>query len=166
MGEGPNHRGGGQGDGLLAKGEAGRIGSGQPAARHGGGIALGTGDLSCGKEPLAAAKLQGGVEQLGGFQEGVAVHHPEAHEFGLLQARDQPQHPLLLPPFEVGLESHQVPELAVLVFLAQLHHRIGPVGPADIPVIDVAPAGIPKANGLQGPVAHGVFAAAGQLFDR
>ena len=93
------------------------------------------------------------------------MHHAKAHELGVLQARDQPQHPLLLAPLEVGLEAHQVPEPAVLVFLAQLHHRVGPLGPAHVPVVQVAPAGIPEPDRLERPVAHRVFAAAGQLLN-
>jgi hypothetical protein len=47
--------------------------------------------LACGQQAGTAAELQGGIEQLGRFQEGVAVHHAEAHECGVLQARDQAQ---------------------------------------------------------------------------
>ena len=110
--------------------------------------------------------MQRGIEQLRRLEERVAVHHPEAHEFGVLQAGDHPQHAFLLAPLEVGLEAHQVPEAAVFVFLAQLHHRIGALGAAHIAVVHIAPARIPEADRLEGPVAHRVFAAAGELFNR
>ena len=93
------------------------------------------------------------------------MHHAEAHKLGVFQAWDKPQHPLLLAPFQVGLEAHQVPEAAVLVFLAQLHHRVGPLGAAHIAIVHIAPAGIPEPNWLERAVAHRVFAAAGQLLD-
>ena len=36
---------------------------------------------------------------------GVAVHHPEPHELGLLESRNQPQHARLLAPFELRLKA-------------------------------------------------------------
>ena len=89
-----------------------------------------------------------------------------ANEFSRRQAGNHLEHTLLLPPLEIGLEPHQIPEPAVLVFLAQLHHGVGPLGPTHIAVFDISPAGIPETNGFQRPVAHRVFTTPRKFLNR
>ena len=93
------------------------------------------------------------------------MHHAESNKFRLFKARNHLQNTFLLPPFEIGLKAHKVPQPAVLVFLTELHHRIGTFGPANIPVIHITPTRIPKANWLEGSITHRVFTAPGQFFD-
>ena len=94
------------------------------------------------------------------------MHHPEAHELGLGKARDHLQNPPLFAPFQIGLETHQVPQPPVLVFLPQLHDGVGPSGPPHIAVIHITPAWIPQSDRLERPITHGVLTAPGQLFNR
>ena len=51
---------------------------------------------------------------------GVAVHHPEAHELGLLEARDQPKHARLVAPFDLRLEADEAVVIAGEIVLPQL----------------------------------------------
>ena len=166
VGEGADHRGDRQLQGLQAPGQAGRVGARQPPPRHRRGVALGARDLARRQQAGPLAELQAGVQQLRRLQEGVAVHHAVPHELRLLQPGDQPQHPRLLPPLEVGLEPHQIPEAAVPVLLPQLHHGVGPLGPTHLPIVDIPPAGIPEPDRLEGAIAHGVLPPPRQLLDR
>ena len=59
------------------------------------------------------------------MQEGVAVHHAIAGVFGVLQARNEPEDPLLFRPLQTCLEAHQVVQRASGIVLAQLHDGIG-----------------------------------------
>ena len=83
------------------------------------------------------------------------MHNAVAHELGVLQAGDHREHPLLLAPFQVGLEAHQVVQRAAGVLGPQLD-----VGPGA-----VAGAGVPQAHRAQGAVADGVRAAGGHHLD-
>ena len=49
---------------------------------------------------------------------------PEAQEAGILEARDQPQHPSLIAELDVVLKSHQVLRVGPQIFLPQLHDRV------------------------------------------
>ena len=73
-----------------------------------------------------------------------------------MQGGDHGEYSLLLRPFQVGLEAHQIIDGAVGVVFAQLHHRVG------IP----ACFGIRQALGLQGSEAQRVLAAAGHHLHR
>ena len=53
------------------------------------------------------------------------MHHAEADELGVLEARDQRQHARLLAPFQLRLEADQAEVVAGEVVLAQLHRRVG-----------------------------------------
>ena len=52
------------------------------------------------------------------------MHHPEAHELGVLEAGDHPQHARLLAPLQLRLEPDQAEVIAGQVVLAQLHDRV------------------------------------------
>ena len=73
-----------------------------------------------------------------------------------MQGGDHGEHPLLLAPFQVGLEAHQIVDGAVGVVTPQLHHGVGLT----------AGLGIHQAAGLQGTEAQGVLAPAGHDLHR
>ena len=87
---------------------------------------------------------------------GVAVDHPEAHELGALEARDHPEHALLLAPLELGLEADQRVVARGQVVLAQLHDGVRAA----------AGARIDEADRLHRPEAQGLLAAARHHLDR
>ena len=94
---------------------------------HGGGfhVALHPGDLPRQKEPGVLEKIEVGGQNTRGADEGVAVDGAQADEFGLLQARDEPEDPFLLPVLQLGLKAHQVVKRPFPVFGPELDHRKG-----------------------------------------
>ena len=104
---------------------AGGVDPGQQT--HGGGfdVALHPGDLTGQKEVRVVQEIEVGRQQTRRVDEGVAVDGAQAHELGVLQARDEAEDPLLLPVLQLGLKAHQVVERAFPVFGPQLHHRKG-----------------------------------------
>ena len=52
------------------------------------------------------------------------MHHAEADEFGALEAWNQPEHALLLTPFDLRLESDEAEMIARQIVLAELHRRV------------------------------------------
>jgi hypothetical protein len=84
------------------------------------------------------------------------VDHPEAHELGALESRDQPEHPLLLAVLELCLETHEAVVVAGNVVLAELDDGVSlPAG-----------ARIDEANRLHRPETQRVRAAVGHHLDR
>jgi len=92
----------------LRQNLAGGVDPGQKP--HGGGfhVALHPGDLPRQKDPGAAPEIEVGRQNARRVDKGVAVDGAQAHEFGLLQARDEAKDPLLLPILQLGLKAHQV----------------------------------------------------------
>ena len=98
-----------------------------PSQKAGGGglhIALHSGDLPGKGDALLSPHPVIAVQQAGGVQVGVSVHHPIAHVLGVFQSWDHREHPFLLPPLQMGLEAHDVVKRAVGIVPAQLHHGI------------------------------------------
>ena len=91
--------------------------------------------------------MEGGFEELGRIDEGIAVHDTHADELSIFQPRNQAEHPFLLPPAQVGLEPHQIPQLSGFIFLAQLHHSVGAFSGAIVA----------QSHGFEGTVTHGIF---------
>ena len=86
----------------------------------------------------------------------VAVHHPEPHELGLLEARNHPQHARLFAPLQLRLKAHQAEVIAGERVLTQLHDGIR-----------TAPGSrIGEAHRLHRPEAQRVVAAMRHHFDR
>ena len=79
-----------------------------------------------------------------------------AEELGRLEARNRPEHPLLLRNAKPGLKSHQVPHLPRRIFSPQLHYRVR------IP----AGARIGQAHRFHWPEPERVSSPAGHLLDR
>ena len=113
-------------------------------------IALDARDLPGEPHPRARLHPVVLVEMGRRVDEGVAVDLPEADEAGVLQARDHPQHALLLAPLHARLEADQV-ELALgQVLLPELHHRPGAPavgGRAGPPASSARSAGCPRRAG-------------------
>ena len=89
------------------------------------------------------------------------MHDAEARERGPFQPRDHPEHPFLFAPLQVGLESHQVPELAGPVLLPELDHGVWP----ERATAGIEPVRVSQPHRFQGAEAHGVLAPARQLLD-
>ena len=53
------------------------------------------------------------------------MHHAEAHELCLLEARNQPQHARLSAPFDLRLEADEAEVIAGEIVLPQLHGGVG-----------------------------------------
>ena len=84
------------------------------------------------------------------------MHHPIAHILRIPQGGDHGEHPLLLRPFQVGLEAHDVVNGPLGVVLAQLHHGRGlPSG-----------LGVLQSHRLQRSVAQGIPPPAGHHLHR
>ena len=143
-------------NGRFSLQTAGQLYPHQKTAGAGLHIALHTGHLSGKRNAGIAFQAVVPVKKPGRIQIGVAVHDAVAQEPGVLQGGDHGEYPLLLRPFQVGLEAHQIIDGAVGVVFAQLHHRVG------IP----ACFGIRQALGLQGSEAQRVLAAAGHHLHR
>ncbi len=99
--------------------------------------------------------LQGGGEQGGGVDVGVAVDLAVAQETCVLQAGDHAQDAGLLAELEVVLEADEVVGVGAQVLLAKLDDGVG----------NVSGVRIAQADGLHGTEAQGVGSAAGDLFD-
>ncbi len=52
------------------------------------------------------------------------MHHAEAHELGLLEARNHPQHAGLLAPLDLRLESDEAEVIGGQIVLPKLHDRV------------------------------------------
>ena len=104
---------------------AGGVDPGQQT--HGGGfhVALHPGDLPRQKDLGVVQKIEVGRQNTRRVDEGVAVDGAQAHELGLLQARDQAKDPLLGPVLQLGLKAHQVVKRPFPVFGPKLDHRKG-----------------------------------------
>src|SRR5438552_3613158 len=63
------------------------------------------------------------------------MHHPEAHEFSVLQPGDQSQDARLLAPLDLRLEADEAEVIAGQIVLAQLYGRVrlAPVARIDQP---------------------------------
>ena len=84
------------------------------------------------------------------------MDHAVAHELGLLEARNHPQHSRLLSPLQLRLESDEAVVIAGKVVLAQLHGGVRlPPG-----------SRILQPHRLHRPEAQRVFAAVRHHFDR
>ena len=72
---------------------------------------------------------------------GVAVHHAEADELGLLEPGNQPQHARLIAPLDLRLEADEAEVIAGEVVLAQLHDgvRLAPGARIDRPTGFIGP---------------------------
>src|SRR5207245_10652278 len=90
-----------EGDRLLTPRSEGRAYPRDEPGRRRLHVALDPGHLAGEEQAPAAAGLERRLEDLRGVDVGVAVDHPEAHEVGLLEARDHVEHPLLLSPLEL-----------------------------------------------------------------
>ena len=88
-------------------------------------VALHPGDLPRQKNLGVVQKIEVGRQNTRRVDKGVAVDGAQAHEFGLLQARDEPEDPFLRPVLQLGLEAHQVVERAFPVFGPELDYREG-----------------------------------------
>ena len=55
---------------------------------------------------------------------GVAVDHPQPHELGLLETRNQPEHAALIRPPELRLEADQAEVVGREIVLPELDHRV------------------------------------------
>src|SRR5437763_14184741 len=88
-------------------------------------IALAAGHLAGKAQPWLRAQAQLAIQQLWRVQEGVAVQAAEPGEFGVLEARNGPEHALLCAIVQLGLEADDVVERAELVVLAQLYDGVG-----------------------------------------
>jgi hypothetical protein len=84
------------------------------------------------------------------------VDRAVAQELAVREAGDRPEHARLLAVAHPRLEPDEVPHLAGLVLLAQLHDRVRLT----------AGARVAEAHRLHRPEAEGVLAARGQLLDR
>ena len=129
--------------GVISGRDRGLAGGVDPGEQpHGGGfhIALHPGDLPRQKEVGEVNEIEVRRQETRGMDEGVAVDGAQAHELGLLQPRDEPEDPLLLAVFQLGLKAHQVVERAFPVFGPELDHRKGLA----------AGVGVGQAHGLHG----------------
>lgn len=97
-------------------------------------------------------QAQLGAEHPGRIQKGVAVHHTVAHKLRIFQPGDHAEHPLLLTPFEVCLEAHDVIQGALLIFCAQLH--ICPRTVAGVGVYQTHRAQRAEPHGVGAPGSH------------
>ena len=66
-----------------------------------------------------------GIQEAGGLQEGVAVHHAVPGIGGILQAGNHAEDTLLLREFQSGLEAYNIEQGSLLVILPQLDNRKG-----------------------------------------
>ena len=112
-------------DGFLAQQTPGKLHTHQKTAGTGLYIALYAGHLSGKGNAGVALEPVIPVKKPGRIQIRIAVHDAVAQEPGVVKGGDHGEHPLLLRPFQVGLEAHQIIDGAVGVVLAQLHHRVG-----------------------------------------
>ena len=80
------------------------------------------------------------------------MHHAVAHKLGIFQSGDHAEHPLLLTPFEVCLEAHDVIQGALLIFCAQLH--ICPRAVAGVGVYQTHRAQRAEPHGVGTPGSH------------
>ena len=97
-------------------------------------------------------QAQLGAKHPGRIQKSVAVHHAVAHKLRIFQPGDHAEHPLLLTPFEVCLEAHDVIQGALLIFCAQLH--ICPRAVAGVGVYQTHRAQRAKPHGVGAPGSH------------
>jgi len=77
------------------------------------------------------------------------VHHAGSAQTCVLQARNSAGRPAsCLRPLKLVWEAHQIPKPgASRIFLAQLHHRVGPPGSAHLAIEEITPARIPEPIG-------------------
>ena len=109
----------------LTKSESCCIRARKPPSCDSSGIPLRPCDLPCCQKLFSLSELKCGLKQLWCFQKCIAMHHAESHEFSLFKTRNHAKYLLLLTPFEIGLEPHQIPKPAISVFLPQLDNRVG-----------------------------------------
>ena len=82
------------------------------------------------------------------------MHHAVPDELRIFQRGNHGEHPFLLAPSQMCLESHHVIQCAVGIVLPQLHHGIS-----------LFPGfGIDQAHGFHGAVPQGILAPAGHHF--
>jgi hypothetical protein len=110
-----------------------------------------------GKQQISAmARLPGRQQHLRPADVGIAMHHAEADEFGVLETRDHLQHARLVAPFDLRLEADQAVVIAGERVLPQLDHGVG----------QAAGPRILQADRLHGPEPQRAFAAMGHHLDR
>ena len=105
----------------LARRERRRVQPGEQARRRRFDVALDAGHLAGEEQRRPRAHLPRLGEHGRAVHVGVAVHHAEADELGLLEPGNQPQHARLLAPFDLRLEADEAEVIAGEVVLPQLH---------------------------------------------
>ena len=127
----------------------------QQAAGRALHIALEAGDLACKEDVGVLLEAEPCAQHPGCVEEGVAVHDAVPDKLGVLEAGYHAEHPLLLAPFQVCLETHDVIQGPLLIFGPELN-----VGPGA-----VAGAGVDEAHRAQGAEPHGVGTPGGHDLD-
>ena len=95
-------------------------------------IALATGNLACEADMRRSFQAELAIEQHRRVDESVAVQPAQPGKLGVFQPRNGAEQPDLLGVFQLGLETHHVPQRAQLVVLTQLDHCPWPVASARI----------------------------------
>ena len=84
-------------------------------------VAFDAGHLAGKKQRRVRADLPCLGEHRRAVHVGVAMHHAEADELGLLQPGDHPKHARLIAPFDLRLEPDEAEVIARQIVLPQLH---------------------------------------------
>src|ERR1700722_6571030 len=112
------------GDALIGgkrKGEP----PGEKACGDGLDVALDTGDLPREEDAWIGTKLQGGIEQRGRVDIGVAMDLAVAQELRVLKTRNHAEDALLFAELEVVLEADEVVAVSAQILHAQLNAGVG-----------------------------------------
>src|SRR5262245_15534983 len=96
----------------LLPGKGGRVQAGDEPRGRRFDVALDSGDLAGEQQIGPAARLPRVEEHRRTVDVGVTVHHAEAHEFGLFEPWNHPQHTRLFPPFQLRLKADETEMLA------------------------------------------------------
>ena len=110
--------------GGLAERERGGVAARDQARGRRLHVALDAAHLAREEEVGARARLPRVAQHRRAVDVGVAMHHAEAHELGVLEPRDQPQHARLVAPLDLRLEADEAPVVARERVLTQLHDGV------------------------------------------
>ena len=89
-------------------------------------IAFAARDLPCKADARPGFQPQCGIEQFGGFDEGIPMQPAKPRKLRVLKAGDHAENAHLIRMFELGLETNDVPKRAQGIVLTQLNNAIGP----------------------------------------
>ena len=103
--------------GRFAREDARQVDPGEDPRRGRLGVALDTRELSREQELRIVLGREVRGESARGVDVRIPVDAPEPQELGALEARDHPEHPLLLGDLQARLEAHQVPHLPRAILL-------------------------------------------------